>query len=132
MYLGIDWGQKKIGLAVAHENVRIATVHATIPNDRDVFTRLAHVVATHNVQAIVIGRSAHAQHTDNTAAIDRFAAQCRVRCNVPVVNAPEMFSSREAQRNLIAAGRKHSGTNDDAEAARIILQSYLDAQNTKM
>ncbi len=132
MYLGIDWGHKKIGLAVAQDDPRVAMAHATIDNDRDVFTRLAQIIAAQDIQMIVLGRSAHVHCADNTAAIDRFATQCRARCGVPVVYAPEMFSSREAQQNLIAGGRKHVHLQDDAEAARIILQSYLDAQNVKM
>jgi len=45
MYLGIDWGHKKIGLAVAQDDPRVAMAHATIDNDRDVFTRLAQIIA---------------------------------------------------------------------------------------
>ena len=132
MYVGIDWGQKKIGIAVAQEEVPIAAAHAVFANDAEVFARIAQIVAAHGAHTIVIGKSAHAQHTDNTVAIEQFAERCRSHCGAAVDFAPEMFSSREAQHNLIGSGRKHVGANDDAEAARIILQGYLDAQNAKM
>jgi RNase H-fold protein (predicted Holliday junction resolvase) len=40
----------------------------------------------------------------------------------------EMFTTKMAQANLIERGEKHVGRHDDAEAARIILQSYMDKE----
>lgn len=134
MYMGVDWGKAKIGVALAHDEVRIASAHDTIANDADVYRRIAELVAANDVHTIVIGRSAHPLHNDNTASIDAFAKKCLAACaSVRVVSAAEMFSSREAQNNLRAAGRRHgAGRADDAESARIILQTYLDARNAKL
>ncbi|PID52642.1 MAG: Holliday junction resolvase RuvX [Candidatus Moraniibacteriota bacterium] len=128
MLLGIDWGKKKIGLAIAHEDMAIATAYDTIENTRDVFDIIKEVVREHEVHTIVVGRSEHSGHHDNVEVINQFAQKCQALCGVPVVFAQEMFSTREAQSNLIAAGKKGISQKDDAESARIILQQYLDAQ----
>lgn len=129
MILGIDWGQKKIGIAIAHEEVNIASPLMTIVHDHRVYDQIAHIVDMHHVQLIVIGKSVHLSQNDNVSAIEIFASKCQKACNVPIVYVTEMFSTREAQNNLIKAGRRNIAQHDDAEAARIILQQYLDAQN---
>lgn len=129
MILGIDWGQRKIGLAIAHEEMGIASVFSVVQNDKCVFDGIKKIVNAHDVTKIVIGKSAHGSQNDNVHKIDDFGVQCEKVCGVPVVYVTEMFTTREAKHNLISAGKKKIDQKDDAEAARIILQQYLDAQN---
>ncbi len=132
MILGIDWGKKKIGLAIAHEDMAIATAYDTIDNTRGVFDVLKEIVREHDVCTIVVGRSAHSGHHDNVEAINHFAEQCQSVCGVPVVFVHEMFCTREAQTNLRMSGKKHISHSDDAEAARIVLQQYIDGKNANV
>ena len=129
MILGVDWGQRKIGLAIAHEDLCIATVFATVKNDARVFDEIKSIVSAHDVTKIVIGKSVHISQNDNVRMIEDFGVQCEKKCGVPVVYVTEMFTTREAKQNLMSAGKKRIDQKDDAEAARIILQQYLDAQN---
>lgn len=132
MILGIDWGQRKIGLALAHPDIGIASAWDVVINDDHVFEAVAKVVANHDVEMIVIGKSAHGSQNDNVDAIEKFGEQCHKTCGVPVQYITEMFSTREAHHNLKQAGKKNVDRHDDAEAARIILQNYIDAQNDTM
>jgi putative Holliday junction resolvase len=132
MILGIDWGKKKIGLAIAHEEVAIASALKTLENTQQVFSTLRSIVHEYDISHIVIGRSAHRSQNDNMDAIEKFGTACQDHLGVDVVYVDEMFSTREAQMNMISAGKRNVSATDDAEAARIILQNYIDARNEKI
>lgn len=127
MILGLDWGQKKIGMAISHNDIAIASAIGIIKNDVRVFDELQKIIKEYEIDLIVIGRSAHQTQNDNTGAIDIFARRCFERLNVRTDFVSEMFSTKEAQSNLKAAGKKNVAQIDDAESARIILQQYMDA-----
>jgi len=126
MILGIDWGEKKIGLAVAEEKVSIASALTTLQNDENIFVRLCDIADEYDIDKFIIGRSAHLSQDDNVKKIERFAKKCEEQCDVEIEFVEEMFSTREAHENLKKAGKKNIASNDDAESARIILQQYLD------
>ena len=127
MLLGIDWGQRKIGLAIAEEEISIASALDTIENVDGVFEVLHNIVKEYDVDKIIIGKSAHLTQDDNVEKIEKFGQKCGEKCNVEIVFTEEMFSTKEAHENLKKAGKKNIGSIDDAESARIILQQYLDA-----
>jgi putative holliday junction resolvase len=129
MILGIDWGAKKVGLAISHKEVSIAQGIGVVANNSEVFDELSDIIDKYEVDLIVIGRSSHETQKDNTQEIDDFAQKCREILGVNVEFTSEAFSTQEAQKNLIMAGRKKIAQNDDRESARIILQGYLDAKN---
>lgn len=126
MLLGIDWGKKKIGLAIAEEEIAIASAFGVLEHDKDIFVNLHKIVKENNVDMIIIGKSAHLSQSDNTKLIEKFGDACCSHMNIAVVFVPEMFSTKEAHTNLKSAGKKNIGGQDDAESARIILQQYLD------
>jgi len=130
MLLGIDWGQRKIGLAIAEREIAIASAFGVLENDKNIFTALGGIVEENDVDMIIIGKSEHLSQSDNAKFIEKFGDECRSQLGVAVVFVPEMFSTREAHTNLKEAGKKNLDANDDAESARIILQQYLDIHNT--
>ena len=132
MILGLDWGKKKIGLAIVHEDMPIASGIGTIANDAKVMQALAKVIDEYGAGLIVIGRSSHVSQNDNVTHINAFGKKCESQLRVPVEYATEIFSTREAQNNLKMAEKKKLSAHDDSEAARIILQSYMDAQKRKV
>ena len=126
MLLGIDWGKKKIGLAIAEREIAIASAFEVLKHDKDIFENLHKIVKENDVDMIIIGKSAHLSQSDNTKLIEEFGNKCCDYMNIAVVFVPEMFSTREAHTNLKSAGKKKIDSIDDAESARIILQQYLD------
>jgi putative Holliday junction resolvase len=128
MILGLDWGQRKIGLAIAEPEIAIASAFDVIENNEHIFEELHKVIEQNNIDMIVIGKSAHLSQEDNTKLIESFGNTCCEKLGLAVVFVPEMFSTREAHTNLKSAGKKNLDDKDDAEAARIILQQYLDIQ----
>ena len=126
MYLGIDWGEKKIGLAIADDETRLAFADQVVFNDDRVWENLKGFIDEYSVEKIVIGLSTHDVQSDNENKIRSFADKLKSEFDVKVVFTEEMFSTREAQENLKKQEVKKLDLKDDAEAARVLLQSYLD------
>jgi len=123
-YLGIDFGKKKIGIAIALEG-RLATGLFIMPNVQEFFSALGKLIEENDIQSLVVGTpvSLNGQESDSTRSALEFTA--RLRENFPaqhIYSYNERLTTQEAKRNL------PSRKPDDAEAARIILQGFLDKQ----
>ena len=100
MLLGLDWGERKIGLAVAEQEIAIASALDVIINDDDFFEKLKKVIIEYDIDKIIIGKSEHISQSDNSQIIDAFAQKCELNTGLEVAFAQEMFSTREAKDNL--------------------------------
>ncbi len=118
--IGIDYGAKRVGIAVSDEASSIAFPHATFANDRALMDTLLTLIRTTNASTVVIGDSQDANGNDNPIMKDAraFAEDLQKRAAVAVAYEPEFYTSQEA--------RQHTGKFAvDAEAAAIMLNSYL-------
>ena len=124
-YLGLDWGKAKIGVALAHEETRLALAYSVLPNDNQLVDALGALFEQEEIGTVVIGI-----HTNETYQGEpegqKLGKLLAERFSVEVVYQDEMFTSKMAQQNLISKGEKHVSAHDDAEAASILLQSWLD------
>ncbi len=127
-YLGIDYGAKRVGIAVSDAEGKIAFPRTTLPNDEKLFPQVMNVIEEEKIGTIVVGDTRSHGGRDNpvTAEADGFVAALQVAITVPVERGWEMWSSIEASR--YAPGQKG---HDDASAAAIILQRFLDTKGTK-
>jgi len=126
-YLGIDYGKSKIGLAFAPKGL-LATGFLILPNDKNFLVNLRKIIQENDIRGIVIGMplSMNGQISLSTKNALRFIAGMRKNFSgQKVFTYDERLSSKEAKRNL------PSSKFDDAEAARIILQGFLDKQKHK-
>ncbi|MFA6285473.1 MAG: Holliday junction resolvase RuvX [Parcubacteria group bacterium] len=114
----MDFGKAKVGLAVADSETRIAFSFGTLKNGKNLMRDLANIIEKKGIEKIIIGNAG--------AETQDFAAALKKRLNVPIEFQNEMFSTQQAERNLIEKGAKKIKRFDDQEAARIILQSWLD------
>lgn len=123
--LGIDYGAKRIGVALSDEGAGFAFPAETIPNDVTAIDRIAKICTREGVRTIVIGDTHAANDAENaiTKEANAFAASVQRFTRLPVEMVREAFSSAEAAR-FAPKGKEH----DDAAAAAIILQRYLDAR----
>ncbi len=139
-YLGIDWGMADIGLSIADSEVRIALPLMTLRNDTSLLLRLKEIVEREHVGTIVIGTALRiAQRDEFGDLVEPSANQVSrgehvfgealakyLSSEVHIVYQNEMFTTKMAQQNLVRQGVKHVFQHDDDEAARIILQSWLE------
>ncbi len=124
-FLGLDWGAAKVGVALAHEEIRTALAYGVLKNDAALVENIRSLIEKEEIGTIVIGihKSAtyHGEHEG-----EKLGKLLEEQLAVKVVYQDEMFTSKMAQSNLIAQGEKHVSQHDDAEAASILLQSWLD------
>lgn len=125
--LGVDFGEAKIGLAMADTEIKIAFVYATLKNDENFLTDLAKIIEQERIETIIIGIPVYLHCEKRETAGEKLGEAIKEALpRMRIEYQDEMFTTKMAQDNLRAKGMKNVGKRDDAEAAKIILQSWLD------
>lgn len=127
-YLGLDWGASKVGVALAHAETRIAVACGIWPNDVQLFTVLRSLIEKETVGILVIGVPKRRGESGSKHAAQVFGQKLEQSLKIPIVLVDEMFTSKLAQDILRARGEHRVAAHDDAEAAKILLQDWLDRQ----
>ena len=126
--LAVDYGHRRIGLALSDEMRMTAQPLATLvrTNRRDDLRRLRELARKHGVARILVGHPVHLDGTQSEMAEEaaRFAARIEKELGLPVELADERLSSWEAEQVLAAAGKKRRRSLDDVAAA-VILRDHL-------
>jgi putative Holliday junction resolvase len=122
-HLGIDFGTKKVGLALSDEEGAMAFPLRTVAAGPLLVSHIADLVREERVGKIVIGESKDYRGQDNPVMRDirRFCNEIKNVTGVEVCLEPEMLTSKEAMRLQDTKNSKL-----DASAAALILQSFLD------
>ncbi|MFZ2975737.1 MAG: Holliday junction resolvase RuvX [Candidatus Moraniibacteriota bacterium] len=125
--LGIDYGKSKVGLALADSETRIAFVYTTLSNDKNFLENLVKIIKKESVGKIIIGIPSYVNREEVLYEGEKLGARiAKVLPEIEIEYQNEMFSTKMAQANLLEKGMKNVGKFDDQEAAKIILQSWLD------
>lgn len=125
-YLGIDWGKVKIGLAIADDETRIAFAFDILKKEKNPIEKIIEIIESEKVKEVVIGVPSYINREETVYEGEKVGKIIEARTNIPVNYQNEMFTTKMAQANLIQKGVKGIGRQDDQEAARIILQEWLD------
>jgi len=135
--LGIDYGEKRIGLAVCDEGGLAVSGLPTMTrkNKRHDMEILSNLIKVHDIEKIVIGYPVRLDGSEGIqcAKVNRFAALLEERFCLPVVKWSEAMSTKDAEEILMNSGvgwKKRKGKVDKL-AACLILQGYLDASSRK-
>jgi len=132
--LAFDYGEKRIGVAVGNMLTRQARALVVVPNtNREYrFEALGKLIGEWKPDALIVGLPLHPDGTphDMTRLAKRFGNQLNGRFNLPVAWVDERYSSVQAAADLRDAGVRVDMI--DAEAARIILQQYLDGLSDEL
>ena len=124
-YLAIDYGTKRVGIATSDDSGRMAFPYSVIPNTSNLVEAVAVLCAKERIEAIVMGDSINYQNQPNPIMkiVHPFATALGERTRLPVHFINEVLSSQEA------AHIQGDNAQNDASAAAIILQSYLNKWN---
>lgn len=133
--LAFDVGTRWIGVAIGNPLTHSARVLCTIDrNSEDELRRAGQLIDEWRPQALVVGDPLNADGTvqEATHVARRFAGRLRDRFALPVAMVDERHSSREADARHAAArrrgiARRKHAERQDALAAQIILERWLDA-----
>ena len=142
--LGIDLGDRRIGLAVGDTATGIARGLDTVPRGTEAadLARFGALVAEQRIEAMVVGlpRNTDGSEGPQAGATRAWAAAVLAKVGLPVTFRDERFTSEDAERNLGRAPRGRAGgppsatarekrrRSVDREAARLIVQRELDAR----
>lgn len=119
--MGIDFGSKKIGVALTDESGRMAFPHGVIPNDGKLLNVIANLITEKKVGEVVIGHSLDKEGKANKIheAVEQFILALTLELGIPIHLEPEQYSTQQAMR--IQGKTKQT----DAAAAAIILDSFI-------
>lgn len=130
--LGIDFGERRIGVAVSDADGAVSTPLETVPrtDDESAVRTLGEIARREGIGALVVGEPRRLDGTRGDAAerAAAFARKLAAASCLPYEMVDEVLTSVEARQRLVAAGvdvRRHP-ERIDSLAAQIILQEALD------
>lgn len=123
--LGIDYGEKNVGIALSSEEQDFAFPHSVINNDEHLLNKIGKIIKEEDVGEIVIGESLNYAQEENPIMeeIKKFVVELKERFGLPVHYEVEILTSVQARRI-----QGHS-KSIDASAASLILNTYLEKKH---
>ena len=125
IYLGIDYGKKRIGLAYSDASASVAVPHSVIPNDKKMFDTIRNIIREKHIKKIIVGKSLDSKGNPNDIQkhTDLFKEQIKSAYpHIEIIDQEEFFTSAHVEEK---------GDLLDASAAALILQRYLDMEKYK-
>lgn len=123
-FLGIDYGEKKIGLAISDETAKFAFPHGILNNTsaKSVLSAIKKIIDKEKISRIVLGQSLDFKGRPNLIMkrAERFKILLEKNFQIPVEYENETLTTKQAER---VAGKNEK---IHASAAALILQGYLD------
>jgi len=120
-YLGIDYGTKRIGVAVSDEGGSLAFPLTTIKSDINALGAIVELINRNEAESIVLGESNNLSGKANPVMedIEQFKKDLAELTQLPVVYQPEFFTSAQAARQFApqAKSRKDAPSQDKLDAA---------------
>ena len=129
--LGIDFGEKRVGLALSDRLKLIASPYKTIDyvSENDLISKIKKIVFEKEIKIFVLGLPLNMKGEDSaqTKKVRKFKKLLSI-LSLPIVYEDERFSSIIAKNSLVLQNVKtgHNKSEIDRSAAAIILQQYLD------
>lgn len=131
-YLGIDYGTKRIGVAIS-DGLGITARPLEVVTRDGLADYLRQLVEEYPIDAVVVGlpTGLSGHEGESAAGARNLAEEVGMLLSVPVELIDERFTSRMAEKSLLEAGmkRRHRKETVDKVAAAIILQTFLDRQS---
>lgn len=126
--LGIDYGKRKIGLAMAEGKLAAPLKVIKIKTEEEAIEKIKQTIKEEEIEKVVIGIAEGGMGKQTR----KFTTKLRKELNIPVETWDETLTTKDAQRLSIEAGiqRKKRKEQEDAYAATLLLQNYLDSEKS--
>ncbi len=117
--LGIDYGESKVGLAIADSETKLA-IPQEVVKSKDLEDKIDYYINQESVEKIIIGLplGLDGHDTKQTLIVKKYIEYLKKKFKVEVIVQDERLSTKEAARD----------GHDDDVAAMYILQTYLDKE----
>ncbi len=134
-YLAIDYGTKRTGLAICDSDETIASPLTIIQGQKELLKKIAEVVETENVEAVVLGLPLNMDGSESsqTRLVLKFAGRLKQHLHIPVHLQDERLSSFSAEEKLASANftKEKMRKRLDAVAAAEILEAFLEQKTPR-
>lgn len=119
--IGIDYGKRRVGIAMSDPDKKIAFPHSIIENDPELPQQIQELCKRNDVDLVVVGESKDFNNVENPIMKDikKFVEKFKAISTLTLVYEPETLSSHQVSKI------QGDTENIDSGAASIILQSYL-------
>lgn len=121
IYLGVDWGEKRIGLAIGDSETKIASPFGIAKNVNEI----AKIIKSEGIDVLVVGKPVsiiNYQLAISNKKYNDFIVKLKKEVKIPFEFMDERLSSKAADARL--GGKKTKATRDEV-SAMIILEDYL-------
>jgi len=131
-FLGIDYGAKRVGIAITDPLRIFAYGLTTIENNSKFWENFLKLFTEYDVETIALGYplKESGERSSSTELIEKFRVELEAKVKIPIEYVDERYSSTIAQQQILASvtskkKRRNKGLVDK-NAAAVILQEYLD------
>lgn len=130
--LAVDYGEKRIGLALSDPLKIFAYPYKTLVNDSNFWNSFLKVIQENNVSLIILGYplKENGEKSSSTTLVEKFKDELTNKTNLPIIYRDERYTSELAKSNILASVQSKKKRRDkgliDRNAASILLQDYLD------
>lgn len=124
--MALDYGEKRIGVAIAHVIARLPRPFGTLQNTPAIYDDICLLVQQEHVRQVVVGlpRNLDGSYSAQTHAAAAFQQRLAAQLTVPVALTDETLTSVDAEAEL--AGTNYVKADIDALAATYILERFLE------
>lgn len=132
--LGIDWGEKRIGLAFVDElGIALPIAPAVAPSKKERMQQIESAIRERKVQRLVVGYPLNMDGSVGFKAkeVDVFIEELEKRFKLPVQRIDERLSSHSVEQGLKGQKKRPNRKSGeiDSRAAALILQDFIEEQN---
>ena len=130
-FLAIDYGSKRVGLAISDPTKKIAKAYKTITNDSldALLSCIKNEIKLNSIEKIILGLpiGMSGKNTSQTELVLKFNDMLKNFLSIPVVLEDERLTSLHAKKSLVFQGFKTTSNkeNIDSTAAALLLQNYI-------
>jgi len=141
-YLSIDYGLRRVGIAVSDEDKKYSFSRDFLYNDNSLYINLLSLIKQEKISKIILGYPLNfkSEKTSQTIEVEKFKQKLESilqenTLTISVALFDERLTSNLAKQNIISSGLKKKKRQNkglvDSTAAQIILQDYLDSIASK-
>ncbi|MCW8812856.1 MAG: Holliday junction resolvase RuvX [Chlorobium sp.] len=132
--MGIDFGEKRIGIALSDPLLTFAYPFTTIQNDSSFFSKLTGIIIEKKIKKIILGlpSSSYKSSKELTIKVLKLKTDIESKNKIDVILWDEEYSSAIAKERVVESVTKKSKRKKkellDQHSAAVILQEYLDSK----
>ena len=133
-YLGIDWGEKRIGLAFADDvGIAMPLPAAVAASKKERMRHIEKMLTQRKAEELVVGYPLNMNGTVGFKAkeVDEFIGELEKRFRLPIHRIDERLSSHSVEQSLKGQKKRPSRQSGeiDSRAAALILQDFIEERN---